>query len=318
MYKEDLENGAISSSEGTEFQKPVNDLGFNPNDVLNELDEVEDNGESSIDVNESVRSEPPFSPSLEIMEGLNVGRLEEVHYKEYEYPMLGKDQKPSKNEYRGKVVASLMLIVRSLPKEGKPQQAYKHIINLPVFVKNDGTKLDPKKTMDNVENAVKVLLEIYQAYRRDMPSNKALPAKLSAAIPTIGDNTETRIKKWNILMKTFKLFFETGTFEGTPVYKKGSEFVPCWFILEPAYPNFTHFAFPTFVRSGFWEVIKKDGENILAANIKINPTVPLELQKKELSSKQAAGNAGASANVASKTVITEAQKSVSDMLSGLS
>ena len=73
-----------------------------------------------------------------------------------------------------------------------------------------------------------------------------------------------------------------------------------------------------FVRSGFWEVIKKDGENILAANIKINPTVPLELQKKELSSKQAAGNAGASANVASKTVITEAQKSVSDMLSGLS
>lgn len=257
-------------------------------------------GEVTYDMTSELRAEPAFEPKLEVNGGLNIGQLEEVSYIEWDAPLVDKEGKPSKFEYRGNKIGKLVIVIRSVPNGTTAQNRYRHEFTLPVKTKNDGSLQTVKDFNGFVGNQINQIREFFNAYGTDGVT--PLNVNIAKILPRFEDATDTRVKNWNLALQFIARSFNTAK-AGKPIFKDAAdEFLPIWFVLRPAFSTkFTTYEIPSYVGSGFVELVKIVDGQIAQPFIKCDPTVSLVLEEKVKKGGKGSTATSSEGSAASKT-----------------
>lgn len=240
---------------------------------VDDLDDLLSDADSSVyNPEEFSRSNPPFSPTREKYNGLNLGRIVLMEVTKVLSPSKLDDGNINTYEYAGLEVAKLHIQIDSA--DGiLPLRSYHHNITIPVKATKKGGVVTPKFYNDKVSENYNMIQELFGAF--NTVSCKALnPGEISPIpvdafklFPAYDNAKERRVLKWN---KSMQLIADAFNFNRSidgvksAVFAKAGVGIPIWFSLVPSYASqYSQFALPERVGSGVIEAVSFD-KNMVA------------------------------------------------------
>ena len=255
-------------------------------------------GELDVQVEQRLK----FKPSMDVLNGICMGMINRIELIETENPMVDKDGKPSNYEYKGLKTTSLLIEFKQLHSDAKDssERFHVHVEKPIVSVKNDGTKMDPKAFDD-------LLIQMYSRLQHivnelDAAKIAPLSTKIKDLTILVNDDAQTKAAKFK---KMFEHFLKqiTGKSE-EPRYK-----VPAFLKLVADYKTASRYEIPTYVRRGFYQVIRTGIE----CTLELEPNESIELIKSgSKGSKNMSAGGGSTADAEAKSV-----KSVDDIVASV-
>lgn len=266
----------------TEETAEVIDSQSELDDLLSDVDDLVYKPE------EFSRTNPPFAPTRERFNGLNLGKIVLIEITKVLTPTLDEKGNVSEYEYAGLELNKIHIQIDSA--DGVlPIKSYHHNFTLPVKTANNGTLLTPKFYNDLVSAVYNMIQELFTALttptvlKADGATVTGLNQDAFKLFPQYDSNKERRVKKWNLATQLLVDSFNNNkTINGKsqPVFvSKTGESLPIWFILTPSYASKrSKFELPDRVGSGVFEVANVDTKGQLKpALISIPSNVSLTL-----------------------------------------
>lgn len=240
----------------------------------------ENNKVLKFNVEERVEKDLPFEPNPDT-NNLVICGIDSVTKLMVEVPTETKDGTPSTNEYAGKKVPKLEIIFKTYPsvKTNQRQRVLKVVEDIPYTTKNDGTALDMDKVIKSVTDKYMRLKHIFDCYSGTpnfKPISKLPDLDMEAGI-------DKRLSTFDKFFTAFEEAFNKGK-DGTPIYRpaKGNPY-PVWLKVLPDFNSKAWYTIPSFVDTGFIELVKIDSITKVpyAPNIRIKANESLVLTPKK-------------------------------------
>lgn len=255
-------------------------------------------GELDVQVEQRLK----FKPNMDVLNGICMGAINRIELIETENPLVDKDGKPSNYEYKGLKTTSLLIEFKQLNFDAKDssERFHVHVEKPIVSIKNDGTKMDQKSFDD-------LLIQMYSRLQHivnelDAAKLAPLSTRIKDLTISVNDDAQSKAAKFK---KMFEHFLKQIT--GKPEEPRCK--VPAFIKLVADYKTASRYEIPTYVRRGFYQVIREGVE----CTLELEPNESIELIKsgsKGTKNMNATGNATTEADAKSVKSVDDIVASV--------
>lgn len=231
----------------------------------------------NFNVEDKVVRDLPFEPNPDTY-NLVICGIDSVTKKELEVALVNKDGVASSSEYAGKKVPVFEIVFKTYPsaKTNLRERVLRVTDSVPYTIKKDGSAIDVADVNKNITNMFQRIKHLYDAYV-SIPNYKKIEK-----LPSIDMDAsiDKRIASFDKFFSAFEAAFNKGK-DDKPVYRPAVG-IPYQGYLKvlPEYSTKKWFTIPSFVNTGFFELVKIDSITKVpfSPNIKVGINESLELR----------------------------------------
>lgn len=251
------------------------------------------NSNGVFNVNATPEKEKQVIP-IEELGNVGLVYIADVRVDEVEYKPVNDKGVVSKNEYVGLTGGRFTVEFRSVPFANNMENRVIYMNEMAVVsTKKDGSKIEDKTLVSLYTALWNKLLHIYKSHK-DLPNYQPLPDLPADAIPNPNMPVNERCDAFTKLFQHVVKHMKVGKDGINPIYYIDGKAVPAYLKVVA---QGRRYAVPNNVGTGFYEVVKYDGDSMIPTKLELAANETLELTN-GVESKEEIATKGFAANVA--------------------